>query len=287
MVTRTAELAPDLLERVLNGLGFSAMPTPDLAGLQEVYAAWCRHVPFDDIRKLIHVRRQDSGALPGDTAQDFFEAWLKYRTGGTCWAGNGALYSLLVTLGFAAQRGVATMLVAPEVPPNHGTVSVALDGQRYMVDASILHSAPLLLDESQTTTVVHPAWGVQCVKREQRWHIAWRALHKPEGLDCRIEQLSASREEFRERHERTRPWSPFNYELHARLILGEAIVGIAGGQRVAFEPSGAVSQTPLQGDARQRVLIDELGIKEEIVHLLPPDTPTPPPPWSRTAHASA
>jgi hypothetical protein len=112
-------------------------------------------------------------------------------------------------------------------------------------------------------------------------------MHVPTGLECRIEQLSTTREDFRERHERTRPWSPFNYELHARLIQGDSIVGVAFGQRVAYDGTGAVSQSRLAGDGRKRVLIDELGINEEIVQMLPPDTPTPPPPWSRTAQASS
>ena len=45
MLTSTEELSPDLLERVLSVLGFSAIPTPDLNGLKDVYAAWCRRVP--------------------------------------------------------------------------------------------------------------------------------------------------------------------------------------------------------------------------------------------------
>lgn len=285
MSIRTAELAPDLLERILSALGFSTMPAPDLQGLTDVYAAWCRHVPFDNIRKLIHIRQQDVGALPGDTPEDFFTAWLRYKTGGTCWAGNGALCSLLVTLGFTAQRGIATMLVAPDVPPNHGTVLVELDGTRYVVDASILHSAPLPLHEDETTTIAHPAWGVRCYRRAQHWHISWRPLHQPRGLECRIEQLAVTRAVFREQHAQTRSWSPFNYELHARLIRGESTVGVARGQRVAFDAGGAVCESPLPEAERRRVLIDELGIKEEIVRLLPPDIPTPPPPWSRTARA--
>ncbi len=49
----------------------------------------------------------------------------------------------------------------------------------------------------------------------------------------------------------------------------------------------ALSHTPLGRDGRLRVLVDELGMKEEIVHRLPLDTPTPPPPGSRTAQAAA
>jgi N-hydroxyarylamine O-acetyltransferase len=152
------------------------------------------------------------------------------------------------------------MLVAPDVPPNHGTVLVELDGTRYVVDASILHRAPLPLHEDRGITIDHPAWGVRCVKRAQHWYISFRPMHRPLGLECRLDQLSATREAFHERHAQTRAWSPFNYELHARLIRGEAIVGVACGQRVAFDAGGGVSQSPLPEAERRRVLVDELDV---------------------------
>ena len=48
----TEGLSIDLLERVLTKLGLSDRPAPTLDGLQALYAAWCRKVPFDpqDIR---------------------------------------------------------------------------------------------------------------------------------------------------------------------------------------------------------------------------------------------
>jgi arylamine N-acetyltransferase len=283
MACQADALSTDLLERVLAGLGLSNRPTPDLSGLQAVYAAWCRKVPFDNVRKLIHVHNHDPGPLPGDNPTDFFEAWLTYGTGGTCWSGNGALYALLVTLGFAASRGIGTMLVAPAIPPNHGTVLVTCEGIRYVVDASILHSAPLPLHEHAPTEIVHPAWGVQCAQRDGHWYIRWRPLHMPEGLDCRLDVMTATREQFQALHEQTRPWSPFNYELSARLIRGDTIVGAAVGKRVELDSTGGVIRTPCSDADRRRVLIEELGMHEEIVHRLPLDTPPPPPPWSRTA----
>jgi N-hydroxyarylamine O-acetyltransferase len=283
MSFKTEELSLDLLEQVLMKLGLSDRPAPTLDGLQTLYAAWCRKVPFDNVRKLIHVYNHAPSPLPGDDATDFFAAWLTYGTGGTCWAGNGALHALLVSLGFHASRGMGTMLVAPHIPPNHGTVLVAWGETRYVVDASILHSEPLQLDASTPTGVTHPAWGVQCGRRDGHWYIRWRALHVPDGLDCRLDHLYVTRETFRERHEQTRPWSPFNYELYARLICGEAVVGTTGGQRVELNGAGGVVHTRLAGDDRLRLLVDELGMQEEIVQRLPRDTPTPPPPWSRTA----
>lgn len=283
MSLQSEGLSTDLMERVLMRLELSERPAPTLHGLQALYAAWCRKVPFDNVRKLIHVQSHDPRPLPGDDAVDFFEAWLAYGTGGTCWSGNGALHALLVSLGFDACRGVATMLVAPDIPPNHGTVVVACDATPYVVDASILHGEPLRLDEQAPTSVAHPAWGVQCHKRNGRWLIRWRPMHQPDGLDCRLEHLHVTRETFQERHEQTRPWSPFNYELHARLHRGSAVVGTARGQRVEFDGSGGVVQKRLEGDDRMRLLVDELGMQEAIVQRLPFDTPTPPPPWSRTA----
>ena len=227
------------------------------------------------------------GPLPGDDPAEFLAAWLTYGTGGTCWAGNGALCTVLVSLGFAAARGLSTMLSSPHAPPNHGTVLVTCEETCYVVDASILHSAPLPLHASAPTGVAHPAWGVHCRKHEGTWYIRWRPLHMLDGMDCRLEHLQVPRDAFRERHEHTRAWSPFNYELYARAIRGEAVVGVARGQRVELASTGGVGHTPLAGDDRLRVLVDELGMHEEIVQQLPLDTPTPPPPGSRTAQAAA
>src|SRR2546421_224580 len=82
---------------------------------------------------------------------------------------------------------------------------------RCRVDASILSSQPLLLDDVPTR-IAHPAWGVDCRMQDGRWHIRWRPLHTPSGIDCRIEHLAATRDVFRTSHEGTREWSPFNYE---------------------------------------------------------------------------
>ena len=282
MTLPTEVLAPHLVERVLARLGLSDRPQPTLDGLRVLYAAWCRRVPFDNVRKLIHVRAQNQGRLPGDEPTDFFGAWLQHGVGGTCWAGNGGLYSLLVSLGFAATRGIGTMVTSPTVPPNHGTVAVDLEQGRYLVDASILFDEPLLLDRAPTS-IDHPAWGVRCRLQEERWHIRWRPLHTPEGIDCRIEHLDATAEMFHGSHEGTRLWSPFNYELSARLLQDDLVVGVAFGRHVTIRGADDVQSEPVGYEERVRLLVEELGMSEEIARRVPPDVPTPPSPWSRTA----
>ena len=276
-------LSDALTEAVLSKLGLSGRPEATLTGLRSVYSAWCRRVPFDNIRKMTHVRRNDPAPLPGDTAADFFQTWIHYGCGGTCWAGNGALRALLDSLGFAAERVIATMVVAPDLPPNHGSTLVRLDGLEYIVDASILHGEPLVLDALPAAAASRP-WTAACSRRDGHWLIAWRPLHKPDGLDCRLDEFSATAAAFHERHERSRSWSPFNDELYLRLNRGDAVLGAAFGQRVCFGSAGDIATRPLQGEDRRRFLIEEIGIHEELVQSLPPDIPVPrrtPPPAAR------
>ena len=278
MKNQTELLDPALLERVLEKLDLSRRPLPDHAGLRALYAGWCRKVPFDNVRKLIHLSRQDPRPLPGDDAADFFVSWLRHGTGGTCWAGNGALQVLLRTLGFDAACGLATMLVAPDARPNHGTVVVSCEGHTYFVDASILHGEPLELAIVAPTAVTHPAWGAACSVRDGHPVIRWRPLHKPEGFDCRVEDCDVPAQTFRDFHEQSRPWSPFNYQLYARINRGDGVIGTAFGQRVEFDAGGKPLQRGLAPQERMKFVVEELGIDEEIAAMLPPDVPTPPPP---------
>jgi N-hydroxyarylamine O-acetyltransferase len=284
---KSNHLSEELLERVLSRFGFAHRPEPTLENLRRLYAAWCRNIPFDNVRKIIHVRSEDRGPLPGSTAEDFLEAWLKHGTGGTCWSNAGASYALFASLGFPVERGIATMLAAPDIPPNHGTVRATFNGVHHLVDCSMLCMEPLRLDENAETRVKHPAWGVRCANRDGHLHIAWRPLHKVDGFECRLESFGASQEDYRERYEQTRGWSPFNYQVTARKNRGDRVVGMSFGNIVSLEADGSVRQVPMSPSERARVLIEEVGLSEEIVSQLPPDVPTPPPPWSKTAHAAA
>lgn len=282
--TRTSDrLAPDLLERALLALGLSQRPEPTPDGLARLYTAWCQSIPFDNVRKMIHVRSGAHGPLPGSTARDFFEAWLKFGTGGTCWSGAGACHALLRSLGFNASRGVATMLVTPNVPPNHGTVMVNFDRDRYLVDSSILHGTPLQLLTKGNAVIAHPAWGVRTSRRDGRIHVQWRPIHKPDGFECRLEHFGAERDEFETLYDITRGWSPFNYELSARLNRGDEVVGAGFGNAVRLRANGSVQSKPMDRETRDRLLIEEIGIAEELVAQLPIDIKTPPPPWAKSA----
>ncbi|HAB15698.1 MAG TPA: arylamine N-acetyltransferase [Verrucomicrobiota bacterium] len=278
------ELEPNLRDQVLTRLGFSRAPEANLDGLRTLYDAWCHRVPFDNVRKLIHIARGNVGPLPGSTAEDFFSAWLQHGAGGTCWSGAGAICALLNSLGFPARRGIATMLVAPNLPPNHGTVVVEWDSQKHLVDSSILHGEPLLLTQTETE-ISHPSWGVRCTRREERWHIWWRPLHQVDGFECRVEHFDATHAEHQDRYDQTRGWSPFNYEVTARRNIAANVVGVSFGHAVSLLADGTVERHPVSPAERRQILVDKIGISEELIDQLPDDIPTPPPPGSNTARA--
>lgn len=270
-------LPAGLVDAVLLQLGLAAAPAIDLGGLRNLYRAWCEKVPFDNVLKILHLTESWPGPLPGSTAIDFFRSWIEYRTGGTCWAGNGALYELVCELGFRAERASATMMSSPDTPgPNHGTVIVSLDDGRYVVDASILSGEPLRLPDDGEPADSTALPRVDVVGGTPT--IVWRTLRAPDGFPCRIERVGVSGDEWHALHQRTAVWSPFNFALSARLNRGQDVLGFGLGQRFTFAGGGALSATPADRDERERFLVADLGIDPMITARLPEDRPLTPAP---------
>jgi len=191
---------------------------------------------------------------------------------------NGSLHSLLASLDFASTRGLATMLVGPDAPPNHGTVVVSCDERRYIVDASILHGEPLELGRDEPACAPQQAWSAHLTNHDGQLLIHWRALHNPDGVDCRIERTDVAAALYLELYERSRSRGPFNQQLCGRRNRGNSVIGTAFGQRTSFEADGTVHRRALPAAQRLAFLVEELGISEEYAAMVPPDAPAPPPP---------
>lgn len=272
MALQSEHLPPELVEKILMKLGLSEAPTVDFSGLSRLYQAWCRRVPFDNIRKRIHLAAANPLPLPGHNDTEFFHGWLHFGVGGTCWAGNGALYTLLDALGFSCERGTATMMPDACQHPNHGNVLVHCEGEQYVVDASMLHDTPLPLRPNQSSSIDHPAWGLTCSPLKQLWLIHWRPLHMPNGCTCRINKFSIDRQTFRQLNEASRNKSPFNHALYIRMNSAENVRGISASMSVDFTSTGQVIMTPLSRESRLKLLVELMGISEEILAELPPDS---------------
>jgi hypothetical protein len=50
---------------------------------------------------------------------------------------------------------------------------------------------------------------------------------------------------------------------------------------VTLHDNGEVTQVPIPHEERMRLLVEQIGLSEEIVSQIPEDVPTPPPPGSR------
>jgi N-hydroxyarylamine O-acetyltransferase len=266
---------PVTVAAVLERLGVAA-PSRDLAGLRAVYATWCRSVSFDNVLKMIHVAEERPGPLPGSTAESFFEAWLACGAGGTCWAGNGALQGLLEALGFDVQRAIATMMPSHSPAPNHGSVVVTLEGERWIADASILTGEPIRIPAPGEPAGTGALPGLQWLDGKPA--VIWRTLRVPDGFPCRIERIGADNAEWDAFHRESGVWSPFNFELSARVMRGASTIGVSPGQRFAIEADGSISASLQDHAARQRFLVEELGISEDVARRLPDDRPVPPRP---------
>lgn len=266
----------DTVAAVMERLGVDP-PAPDLVGLRTVYAAWCGAVSFDNVLKLIHLAEGRQGPLPGSTTDSFFAAWLEHGTGGTCWAGNSALHDLLGALGFDVARATATMLSSPDVRgPNHGTVIVTVEGERWIADASILSGGPIRITAPGEPDAAGPLPRFEWL--DGRPAVVWRTPRAPAGYRCRIDGIGVETAEWDALHGRTRAWGPFNYQLNARVLRGGASLGVSSGQRFTFDEHGSLSVSRLDREERVRFLVEELGIAEEIARLIPDDRPVPPRP---------
>jgi len=271
------ELPSGLVDAVTLGLG--VRPANDLAGLTALYGAWCQAVPFDNVLKRLWLEERWPGRLPGSTPVDFFRDWLEYRTGGTCWAGNGALAALLSTLGFEVALGAATMLSAPDTPgPNHGTVVVTLPEGRFVTDASIMSGTPLRLPEPGELPAPAAALPAVQLIEDGRVAILWRTVRQPEGMPCRIERIGLDAAEWDALHQNTGVWSPFNYATSARLNRGADVLGYGAGLVYRIRPDGVLDSEPADRAAMVRFLAEVLEIDGTVADRLPDDRPVPPRP---------
>jgi N-hydroxyarylamine O-acetyltransferase len=265
-------ITPSMTEAVLEKLGLPGYPSLDTRGLDEVYGAWCRRVPFDNVVKRIHLASGSRERIANGPPTAFFESWLRHGTGGTCWPSAGGLHALLVSLGFDARRGSAAMFDDLTGPIHtHGTTLVRLDGQLLWVDSSMLTNVPLPLIPHGATRHDDPVSPVWSEPVEGLWRIWWTGAIDGKEIGCLLLDADATAEHYLVRYEASRDMSPFNTMLYATRNTDDARVTLVFDKRFERRPDD-ITSTPLGAD-RARVMIEEFGYSEEIVDQLPPDDP--------------
>ncbi len=270
------DLDAAITEAVLDKLGLVSRPQPDRAGLDELYLAWCRRVPFDNLVKRIHLTSGTAAPIANGPAGAFFTSWLAHGTGGTCWPGAGALHALLVTLGFDARRGSAAMYDDRTGPIHtHGTTIVGVDGTDFWVDSSMLTNVPLPLIPDDSTHIDDPVGPVRSEPVDDLWRVWWTSPVNGEDIGCLLLDDDATAAHYLARYEASRDMSPFNTVLYATRNDVDTRVTLLADSRFV-RTTGGITDASMRDD-RARVMIEEFGYSEEIVAALPPDEVAQPP----------
>lgn len=268
-------LDPRLVERVLTKLGLLDRPQPDLAGLNALYAAFCAHVPFDNVRKRIWFASRQAPPLPGGDPADFFESWLLHGIGGTCWPINGGMYALARALEFDARRIVGSVVVEgyPQ-GANHGSVLVKMDGTDYLVDAWMASFTALPLLPGKPSSTGGGIHDIRAVPRDGGFEIlVYAGWNRQQPLPFRPEPEydPVQHRFFLERYDRTKSVGFFNDSLLVCRHFRESILTVGRSKRIGVSPDGSLTKSPLTESQRKAALIEEFGLSEEIVESIPPD----------------
>lgn len=291
----TAALKARLAER----LDIDPKLAVDLPGLFTLYGAWCRNVPFDNVRKLITLRTGTPGALPGTDAVDFLEHFLAHGTGGTCWSSSNALYHTVKAFGFDARRVAGSM--RDTGIPGHGSVKVAMNGSDWLVDSSMLTMFPVPIS-SQLYAYRDPQFGVEVEPFDDGTHMVWFSTPPYEDyFPCRLMFDPVAYPFYVERYEISRDRGPFNHHLSVRYNRRGLRTVIQGHTRHRHNEKGELESKALTRDELVDALRSDVGMSAEMVDqwvrcgaldaayeppLVPPAAITVRPPSTRHALAA-
>lgn len=146
------------LDRVLEKWEMDAV-RPEPESLDRLHTAYITRVPFENATKLVKAARAGNPETALRGPVEFWEEYLRWGSGGTCFAVTAAYQFLLRYLGFTSR------LVFCHLPGNrpkaHSALLVELDGKRILVDVGYALPAPVALPEQGTVRRSTPYYDVE------------------------------------------------------------------------------------------------------------------------------
>jgi arylamine N-acetyltransferase len=272
-------LSPGLLTRVLAKLDLAEGLECTIAGLNRVYAAYCGHVPRDNIQKRIWLTGDQTTPVTGGDPVEFFENWLEHGTGGTCFPASGGLYTLLRALGFDAKRVSGCVIRdGVEYDANHASILVQVEGADYLVDPqqASFRALPIVSGRHSSTGYgIHDTRAVPIPGGFELQSFPGSNRRDPLRIRFYMEKCVVDHAFFIEKYAlsavRELDRSPFNDALIVSRRFPSSIVIVGRGNRIEVAADNSVNKAEITIDERNRILVEELEISKEIIGAIPPD----------------
>jgi arylamine N-acetyltransferase len=255
-------ISKELQTKILRRLEFNEPVSADIQTLQRLYSSWCMNMPFDNLRKMIALKSGNKQSLPGLDASDFFENWLENGCGATCWPMANALYELLISVGFDAQRIAGYMMDLGVI--NHGSLKVFINGKYYIVEAALLLNQILPLDGNSIINT-DPLYPFELEKDEESYLLWLLSPVTNEFFYCRIICNPVGFPFFDERYEASRERSVFNQSLYARRNYQDKLIIIRGNTHFSMTVNG-LEQRALSRDEVCLALRNDIGISDNLIN---------------------
>lgn len=260
-------LRRNVYERLLERIGFSGDPEPNIETLNRIYKFWCRDVGYDNVLKRIYIDEGHTGPFPVMDPNDFLESWMKHGTSGSCWPSSEALYGVLALAGFVPERVAGQMLECNDpMDPNHGAIIVHLDGKRLYVDPGMAAEVALEIVPGKPNRTASKAFGIW---DEGDGHIWWQPGHSRRAIEAVMDMENLSYDFFSHRYEKTKEFSLFNTTLYVRRNRDDGILTFGRGNVLRVDTQGELTAEPMDDKDVPAFLVEKMGLSEEIVARVP------------------
>lgn len=263
------ELREDMVERVLEYIGFSNRPDPTIETLNEVLKQWSVHFGYDNVGKRIYLAENQTGAFPLMDPNDYFEWALKHGTGGGCWPSGEAAFGLIRRLGFDVERIAGTMpIVGDPLYPAHGGLDVHFGSRTFRAEPSLGSDSALELIDGTPTKQDHEAFGMWSNGDGNVW---WRPGHSRTAIEITMKLKKLSSAFFYYRNEATKQFSIFNSSAYIRRTRNNGSLTYARGKLITIDENGEMSAVAVEPKDLKAVYVNSFGLSEEIADRMPSD----------------
>ncbi len=181
---------------------------------------------------------------------------------------------MLQSVGFGARR-IAGRIVLDEYPGiNHGSVVVTLDGADYLTDGQMAFFNPLPLTPgvpSRSGAGFHDIGAEPVGRGFEATFYPGAKRETPFCFRTDPDHDPVDHAFFLGGYDRSRHSSPFNDALYVSRHFPDSIVTLFRHIKITVASDNTVTKTEISDAERKKVLVEELGISQEMAEGLPPD----------------